>query len=68
MASLDFIYDATDKLKKDKIDYIIIAVQKGKGKKKAKFNANIFLSIPNRQSKEIFKSLLDDTLTSLHTE
>jgi len=34
MSSLDFIEDVSDNLKKDKIDYVIIALRRGKQNKK----------------------------------
>jgi len=63
MASLDFIEDISQNLKKDKIDYIIIALRRGKRSKKA--NANIYLNIPNKKSKQLFQNLLFDLQNQL---
>jgi len=66
MASLDFIYDIQEKLKKQKIDFVIMTIKRGKRNKKA--IANVFTNIPNKASNSLFKSLIDDVASSLYNQ
>lgn len=66
MASLDFIYDIQEELKKQKIDFVIMTIKRGKRNKKA--IANVFTNIPNKASNSLFKSLIDDVAASLYNQ
>ena len=54
MASLDNIYDLVESLKKDNIDYFIVAIQKGKKKD----NAEVLFRLSGKESVEDLKTIL----------
>ena len=54
MASLDNIYEIADRLKDDNIDYIIVAIQKGKKKD----DAEVLYRLSGKDSIEDLKTVL----------
>ena len=54
MASLDNIYDLAESLKKDDIDYFIVAIQKGQKKD----NAEVLYRLAGKDSVEDLKTVL----------
>ena len=54
MASLDNIYDLAESLKKDDIDYFIVAIQKGQKKD----NAEVLYRLSGKDSVEDLKTVL----------
>jgi hypothetical protein len=52
MASMDYIYDLTQKLDEGGIEYLLITVQKGKKTGKA----DVFYSLKDRESMKILAS------------
>lgn len=55
MASLDDVYDMTQKLEENNIDYLLITVTKGKKNGKA----DVFFSLRDKASMKILASGLD---------
>lgn len=56
MASLDFLFDCSDGLKRQKMDFLIVALQKCK--KGA--SANILANIPTKRSRRVMQNVLND--------
>lgn len=55
MASLDDIYDLTQKLEDSNIEYLLITIQKGKKNGKA----DVFFNLENRQSLKVLAKGLE---------
>jgi hypothetical protein len=62
MASLDFVYDITDKLEEDNIEYIVLTLQEGKETD----TVNIFYSTKPKSKDSILTAL--EKLTKLIKE
>ena len=54
MASLDFIYDLTDKLEDDKIAYVVVALQEGATADKV----DVFYHVKDRTTKKSMLAVL----------
>jgi hypothetical protein len=54
MASLDFIYDLTDKLEDDKIAYVVVALQEGATSDKV----DVFYHVKDRTTKKSMLAVL----------
>ena len=54
MASLDYLYDLSDKLKQDNIDYLIIAIQKNNKKE----DAEVLYRLTDKDSINALKTVL----------
>jgi hypothetical protein len=55
MASLDFVYDLTDKLEDEKIVYLVVALQEGPSGDKV----DVFYHINNKESKKSMLAVLE---------
>ena len=61
MATNDFIHDLVDKLHEEKIEYIVIAVQKGK----AEHKANAYFNICTVDGLDVISTTYDHVLMNL---
>ncbi len=61
MASLDNVQDLIEKLEKDKFDFLVISLQKGKTNNKA----DVSLRIPNKKSATIMLDVLAEIVQIL---
>lgn len=55
MASLDFVYDLTDRLEEEKITYVVVALQEGPTGDKV----DVFYHMKNRSAKKSMMAVLD---------
>ena len=54
MPSLDFIYDITEKLDEEKLDYLVLAIREGRHEDKV----DVFFRV-DKNSEDVFNSSLD---------
>ena len=54
MPSLDFIYDITEKLDEEEIEYLVLAIRKGKREDKV----DVFFRV-KKETEEVFNASLD---------
>jgi len=62
MASLDFILDISEKLEDEKVDYVILTLQKGK----TKYKSDIFIGLENKESIEIMGLLIESVYAHIN--
>lgn len=60
MESLDFVYDLTENLKKQNMDFVVIALQRGKTNK-----ADIFYDLRNTDSAELMGVVLQQIVIEI---
>ena len=64
MATNDFVHDLVDKLAEEKIEYLVIAVQKGKEEHKA----NAYYNITTVDGLDIIATTLDQVILNLNDD
>ena len=62
MASLDFIYDITDKLNEDKIDYLVVAIRHQSDEDAL---ADIFYNLTDDRTPEVLCETLDKFINDI---
>lgn len=65
MATNDFIIDLVEKFKEDKLDYVVVVLQKGKGENAS---ANAYYSITSNENAELVVLTLDEVFNDLVDE
>ena len=62
MASLDFIYDITEKLNEDKIDYLVVAIRHQSDEDA---RADIFYNLTDERTPEVLCETLDKFINEI---